>query len=877
MADESRVVLTAQLRDEMSAPLDTLQSKVKATEKTITGSASRQASATKSSSTTILSALGSQNTATSRMTSMWSRLSSAASGGWNGAKSAVVSAGRKIIEASRKAGEESGSGMGEGFGSKLKGVLGGLAAAAGVASIGTAMNSAVESFSSLEDATAAAGTIYGDNINGIIDLSKKAGEQLGLNQAQVVEAAQTYGVYGKSAGLAGKDLETFSTDLITRAGDMASFFGKSPEQAIEAIGAAMRGEAEPIRAFGVMLDDATMRQKALEMGLVSSTKDALEPQAKVLAAQALIMEKSNIAAGDFTKTMDSTANIAKRLNVAQTNLSAKMGALLAPAFNAARLKALGAVNGISAFIDKINAAKDVAAAGGTSQDIAAALGFGPGTTKVIGEIIGSVRAFKAAVASPMDGVTSDGMAGGFERVGIVVGQARLGISAFFAALREGDVTSDGFVGVMERIGATLHTLSPAQWLGIAGGAGLLLASFGKFMPILSPLMSMFGGLSGMIGKLGGSLRFLLGPIGLIAGLLIYAYSTSEPFRNAINQLLGVLLNLGVTLMTSLMPVFMQLVTSVLPIVSQLFSSLVPILVSILTAVMPIVTTLISQLVPVFMQLIAAVLPPLMSLLTTLAPIFTMLISALAPLIPPVMEIVSLLLNLAMQVITPLMPIISLLANILSTVLGKAIEILMPIIKFLLDGFVDLVDFLKGPLGEVIKWVGGIFEGLGKIIGDVVKNVSDFFSNPLGGLQDMLGIPKENSGGGTYSGGGVAGYAGGGTVLGGYAPGRDTIPATLSRGESVLVPELTRAIGPDRIMAANRIASGGRPAGGGPALTSGYSNTSGGSTGGGNVKIVEKGAVQVTIVAQDGKISDADVQKIIDIMEEHFDDKDERDY
>jgi phage-related protein len=53
------------------------------------------------------------------------------------------------------------------------------------------------------------------------------------------------------------------------------------------------------------------------------------------------------------------------------------------------------------------------------------------------------------------------------------------------------------------------------------------------------------------------------------------------------------------------------------------------------------------------------------------------------------------------------------------------------------------------------------------------------------------------------------FAGGG-VLGGYAPGVDTIPAMLSPGEAVLVPELVAAIGPDAIMAMNAHYSGGRP-------------------------------------------------------------------
>lgn len=65
----------------------------------------------------------------------------------------------------------------------------------------------------------------------------------------------------------------------------------------------------------------------------------------------------------------------------------------------------------------------------------------------------------------------------------------------------------------------------------------------------------------------------------------------------------------------------------------------------------------------------------------------------------------------------------------------------------------------------------------------------------------------------YSGGGLAGpvRAGRGMVLAGYEPGRDTVPAILSKGEAVLVPELVRALGARRILAANAEASGGRPA------------------------------------------------------------------
>ncbi|WP_042400218.1 transglycosylase SLT domain-containing protein [Streptacidiphilus carbonis] len=54
----------------------------------------------------------------------------------------------------------------------------------------------------------------------------------------------------------------------------------------------------------------------------------------------------------------------------------------------------------------------------------------------------------------------------------------------------------------------------------------------------------------------------------------------------------------------------------------------------------------------------------------------------------------------------------------------------------------------------------------------------------------------------------------GGVLPGYAPGRDSVPAVLSPGEGVLVPEAVRAIGPGTVNALNAKYGGGRGSGGG---------------------------------------------------------------
>lgn len=278
------------------------------------------------------------------------------------------------------AGRSIGGRMGGGIMSALRSAIAPIATLFAGKAIADFANTSVAAFSELEDSTAAAGVVFGDNMGQIISQSDTAASKLGLSKQQVINAANTFGTYGKAAGLSGKELATFATEQTALAADMASFKGTSPETAIEAIGAALRGETEPIRQFGVMLDDASMRNEAMKMGLISTTKDALTPQQKTLAAQSLILKQTSDAQGDFARTSDSTANVAKTLSADFENLQAKVGEKLAPAFTAVRLAAIDAVAGLSGFIDQIPA---------ISAEV----------TRVAGEILPTVQRVATVIAA----------------------------------------------------------------------------------------------------------------------------------------------------------------------------------------------------------------------------------------------------------------------------------------------------------------------------------------------------------------------------------------------------------------------------------------------------------------------------------------------
>jgi hypothetical protein len=189
---------------------------------------------------------------------------------------------------------------------------------------------AVKAASDLSETVSKVNVIFGDTAKDIERFAEGAASALGQTKQQALDAAATFATFGKAAGLSGESLSSFSTDFVTLASDLASFNNTSPEQAINAIGSALRGEAEPLRQYGVLLDDASLRQAALELGIISTTKNALTPQQKVLAAQALIYKQTGTAQGDFERTSDGLANKTRILSAEMENAKVQIGEALLP-------------------------------------------------------------------------------------------------------------------------------------------------------------------------------------------------------------------------------------------------------------------------------------------------------------------------------------------------------------------------------------------------------------------------------------------------------------------------------------------------------------------------------------------------------------------
>lgn len=247
--------------------------------------------------------------------------------------------GRAGDSGGRRAGKNMSGGILGGF-KGLGGPIVGAVAALGIGKlIGDAIGAGIKFgidgvalASSLAETKSAINQVFGTAGADIIGFADTANQALGQTRLQALEAAQNFGVFGSAAGLTGKPLSDFSTGLVTLATDMASFYNTDSQTAIDALGAGLRGEAEPLRRFGVLMDDATLKAQALKLGIFDGT-GSLTAQQRVLAAQAVIFQQTGIAQGDFGRTSEGLAGQQKILTASIEDSKAKLGESLLPALS----------------------------------------------------------------------------------------------------------------------------------------------------------------------------------------------------------------------------------------------------------------------------------------------------------------------------------------------------------------------------------------------------------------------------------------------------------------------------------------------------------------------------------------------------------------
>jgi 3D (Asp-Asp-Asp) domain-containing protein len=213
-------------------------------------------------------------------------------------------------------------------------VVGTGIAAGGAAAVVGGVN-VVQTATAINESLSKNEVLFGRHSKSVAAFADTSAKSLGISKAAALEATGTFGNLFVALDIGPKKAAGMSTSLTTLAADLASFNNATPEEALEAIRSGLVGETEPLRRFGVNLNDATLRTEALRMGLVKTTKEALDPQTKALAVNSLIFKQTEKAQGDFERTQGGLANQTRIFKAQISDLGANLGQRLLPAVTSA--------------------------------------------------------------------------------------------------------------------------------------------------------------------------------------------------------------------------------------------------------------------------------------------------------------------------------------------------------------------------------------------------------------------------------------------------------------------------------------------------------------------------------------------------------------
>lgn len=194
-----------------------------------------------------------------------------------------------------------------------------------------AINSIIGQASRLEQSIGAVESVFGDAKGAVEQFAKTSAQAYGISAAAARELTSQTGALLKGLGMTTKEAADQSVVIARLGADLSAAFGGRPEEAVQALGAALRGEFNPAERFGVSLTAISVATKAVEMGLADTVTE-VDGYARAQATLALITEQTADVQGQFARESDTAAGAAARARAEFENQRAELGQDLLPVY-----------------------------------------------------------------------------------------------------------------------------------------------------------------------------------------------------------------------------------------------------------------------------------------------------------------------------------------------------------------------------------------------------------------------------------------------------------------------------------------------------------------------------------------------------------------
>lgn len=232
----------------------------------------------------------------------------------------IQAASKKLQDAGKKISEA---------GQKLQGVGKNLMTSVTLPIVGAGA-AAFKFAADLEDAMGASDQIFKDASKEVKNWADSLESYYGIAESEALTYANTMGAMLQNiGGLTEQEAAKQSQILVELAGDLAAMFGGSTESAVQALTGALKGNNSMLDNYGMGVNEATIKTKALEMGLIKEGEQ-LDLASKQAATLALIMEQTADAQGQAAREADGGSGALRAFTTELKNVTGELGEQLLP-------------------------------------------------------------------------------------------------------------------------------------------------------------------------------------------------------------------------------------------------------------------------------------------------------------------------------------------------------------------------------------------------------------------------------------------------------------------------------------------------------------------------------------------------------------------
>ena len=208
--------------------------------------------------------------------------------------------------------------------------------------------------------------------------AKSAAASFSLSETMAKKYTGTFGAMAKAFGFTEEQAYQMGTSLTGLAGDVASFYNISQDEAYTKLKSVFTGETESLKDLGVVMTQTALDSYALANGFGKTTSQMSEAE-KVALRYQFVQNQLTAAAGDFARTSDGWANQVRILSLQFDSLKATIGQglinLLTPVIKVINIiigKLTTLANVFKAFTDMITGKKSSGGVSNVASDLSSA-------------------------------------------------------------------------------------------------------------------------------------------------------------------------------------------------------------------------------------------------------------------------------------------------------------------------------------------------------------------------------------------------------------------------------------------------------------------------------------------------------------------------